>query len=299
MADAPAVSSFAVLDHVAVALPRWQDGWPRYVGQLGGRWSSGAEAPGFAPSQLRFANDARLELLAPHQPEANPFLATFLARSGPGIHHVTFKVADLDEALRRAQAAGLQPVDVNRSQPDWQEAFLRPSQAQGIVVQLAQASGSWSSPPPPGFPAPAEPPAAFLGLVHAVADLGAARRLFQDLLEGSPVAELHGPGWQALELAWAGPLRLRLVAADPTGAPSADAAEAAVAAWLGGRPGRAHHLRFALPPDPPAGALPDARRHPVLGEPSGPAGVPWVPPEANVGAGLALVEHLAESSQVG
>ncbi|MFC0082798.1 hypothetical protein ACFFRE_11720, partial [Aciditerrimonas ferrireducens] len=62
---------------------------------------------------------------------------------------------------------------------------------------------------------------------------------------------------------------------------------------------RAHHLRFALPPDPPAGALLDARRHPVLGEPSGPAGVPWVPPEANGGAGLALVEDRAENSHVG
>jgi catechol 2,3-dioxygenase-like lactoylglutathione lyase family enzyme len=303
--DQPALGQ-AVLDHVAVALPEWRLGWPRYVRQLGGIWTSGAQTVGFAPSQLRFGNGARLELLAPHQPEANPFLARFLERSGPGIHHVTFKVPSLDDALQRISAAGLDVVDVDRSDPDWQEAFLRPSQAQGIVVQLAQATGSWESPPPPEFPEPGRPAASFLGLVHAVADLPAALELFSGLLDGTPVAKLQGPGWQAVELAWAGPLRIRLLAPEPESAsPSPAAAQASLGAWLGGRPGRAHHLRFALAPEAPSLALPEARHVLVPGETLPADALLWVPGEANLGVQLVLVpagdppEGTREQSQEG
>ena len=61
----PSISG-AVLDHIAHAVPRWEDAWPRYVGQLGAVWHSGGPAPGFAPVQLRFANRARLEVLMPN-----------------------------------------------------------------------------------------------------------------------------------------------------------------------------------------------------------------------------------------
>src|SRR5665213_2365264 len=44
-----------VLDHIAHAVPRWQDVWGRYATDLGASWSSGGPGPGFAPAQLRFA----------------------------------------------------------------------------------------------------------------------------------------------------------------------------------------------------------------------------------------------------
>jgi methylmalonyl-CoA/ethylmalonyl-CoA epimerase len=74
----------ATLDHVAIAVERWADAWPRYAVGLGGAWSSGGFNVGFGPAQLRFANGARLEVLQPWQPEANPFLRRFLDASGPG-----------------------------------------------------------------------------------------------------------------------------------------------------------------------------------------------------------------------
>ena len=66
------------LDHVAVAVEQWADAWPRFVGVLGGRWMSGGKGPGFAPSQLGFANGMRVEVLEPHLVEHNDFLRRFL-----------------------------------------------------------------------------------------------------------------------------------------------------------------------------------------------------------------------------
>jgi Glyoxalase/Bleomycin resistance protein/Dioxygenase superfamily len=209
---------------------------------LGGRWRSGGQGPGFAPAQLAYANDMRVELIAPHQVEVNDFLRRFLDRSGPGPHHLTFKVDDLAAALDAVDRAGHRPVGVDLRDPTWKEAFLHPKDAAiGIVVQLAEAKGpGWLTPPPDGFPADAElaPPSALTHLAHAVADLDHARGLFADLLGGQETATGEGEGGRWVELAWpASPGRIRLLSA-PAGS-------------LGDRPGRVHHLAFACP-DPDA-----------------------------------------------
>lgn len=294
---APALPSVpAVIDHVAHAVERWELAWPRYVGALGGRWASGGMGPGFAPSQLRFGNGARLELLAPNDVHVNPFLRRFLDRSGPGPHHLTFKVPDLDAALDAMARHGLQAINVDRSDPDWQEAFIHPRQAGGVVVQVAQAGGSWDTRAPEGFPQPADPPAALTRVTHVVADVTAATSLFGGLLGGAvrPVVgegDGAGPasaGLAVLDVTWDAPLALRLVgAADPERVPPA------VAEWLAGAPGRVHHLVFSqVGPasvdglDAPATGA-DGAALPI-GVLPGDGAVAVVPPEANLGLRLVL-----------
>jgi catechol 2,3-dioxygenase-like lactoylglutathione lyase family enzyme len=236
----------AVLDHVAIAVERWADAWPRYVSELGGEWISGGESIGFAPGQLRFANGMRVEVLAPAAVEQNDFLRRFLDASGPGPHHLTFKVADLGAALAEAEGAGFTPVGVDRRDPTWKEAFLHPKQARGVVVQLAEAEGDWSSPPPPDLPTPAGPPASLDHVAHAVADLDDGLALFAGLLGGKEQDRGEDEAARWVELAWPGPGRIRVVA--PTTGTSP------VATALGGRPGRVHSLAFtvpSLPPGPP------------------------------------------------
>jgi catechol 2,3-dioxygenase-like lactoylglutathione lyase family enzyme len=229
----------AVLDHVAIAVERWADAWPRYVGELGGEWVSGGESVGFAPGQIRFANGMRVEVLAPYAVEENDFLRRFLDTSGPGPHHFTFKVPDLAAALREAEAAGLSPVGIDLSDPGWKEAFLHPKQARGVVVQLAQAEGGWTSPPPPDFPVPAEPPASLDHVAHAVADLDDGLALFAGLLGGVEQARGEDEGARWVDLAWRGPGRIRVLAPTSPSSP--------VAAALAGRPGRVHSLAFTVP----------------------------------------------------
>ena len=214
----PTTIDGAALDHVALAVERWADAWPRYAIELGGAWNSGGLNVGFGPAQLQFANGARVEILQPWEPDKNPFLRRFLDRHGPSPHHLTFKVPDLASALDQARRAGFTPVGVDLSNDDWKEAFLHPRQATGIVVQLAQATHGWESPAPEGFPsAGATPPSSLTRVTHAVADLDTGLALFEGLLGGRRGAEGTSPDqrWHYVDLEWPGPPALRLIAPSP------------------------------------------------------------------------------------
>lgn len=229
------------LDHIAIAAEHHGDVWPRYIGELGATWMAGGASPGFAPAQVRFAGGMRLEVLEPFEVDHNDFLRRFLDRSGPGPHHLTFKLPDLDAAIDGARSIGIEPVGIDRRDPGWQEAFLHPKQACGIVVQLAQADHSWESPPPVDLPAARATPATLTHLTQLVADLPAAVKLFETVLGGRPTgsftAPAHGVRGTKVDLAWPGPGRLRIQQPEP-GTPEAE--------WLGDRPGRLHHVAFSV-----------------------------------------------------
>jgi len=196
------------LDHVAIGLPRLADAMAFVVGELGGQPTIGGPNVAFRGGQWRFANGALLELIQPSGPPGG-FLHRFLAARGPGVHHVTFKVPSLAAAIAHCRALDYEVVGIFDSQPAWKEAFLHPKQAQGIVVQLAEAhpelGDEWHDGwrPPPAPPA-AEEPAALLGLRLAARSREKALRQWRDCLGGS-CAERDG----ALVLRWPeSPLRL-------------------------------------------------------------------------------------------
>jgi methylmalonyl-CoA/ethylmalonyl-CoA epimerase len=229
------------LDHVALAVEAQHELWPLLVGEFGATWLGGGESPGFNFAQVAFGNGVRVEVLEPARVGENDFLRRFLDRSGPGPHHLTFKVPDIQATLAALDAAGWPAVGVDLTDPRWQEAFLHPSIAHGIVVQVAQSDEELPlDDPPPGLPQPRpERPATLDRIVHLVADLERATRLFGDLLSGTPAGEggADAGDHHYREMTWPGSGRLRLV--QPT-------AEGPLAAWLGDRPGRLHHLELAL-----------------------------------------------------
>jgi methylmalonyl-CoA/ethylmalonyl-CoA epimerase len=291
----PSTIAGTILDHVAQAVPSWQDAWGRYATDLGAEWSSGGPNVGFAPGQLRFGNGARIELLMPFEPERNDFLARFLARSGPGPHHLTFKVPDLDVALDVAKGSGFVPINEDRSDPEWFEAFLHPKAATGIVVQLAQSPITWISEPPPDYPtdrrlrsATSQPsaPANLLRVCHVVADLDEAIALFVTLLDGRVADEGHAGAIRWAEVTWSGPLSLRLIAsARPGAAPEVDA-------WLDGRTGRVRHLELVAEDagDIP-GAVSPASSLAFVDNADDRGRLCEIPPEANFGLGLVMADH--------
>ncbi len=257
----------ADLDHVAVAFHRSADAWARYGGDLPGEWVGGGVSPGFSSAQVRYANGMKLEALAPYHPEENDFLARFLDRNGPGPHHLTFKVPDIEAAIADARHRGYEPVGIDLSHPGWKEAFIHPKQACGIVVQLAQSEGDWDEPGPSPLPPPRVAELAVLArIVHLVADLDEATALFEGLLGG---------GLDDGDLRWPGGGRVKLRTAEP-GTGDAE--------WLGDRRGRLHHLAFTVtdPADVPS-AVP-------MGD-----GRYEVPPEANHGTQLLLIGALSAS----
>lgn len=86
-----------------------------------------------------------VELLEPHEPEHNDFLARFVESTGGGVHHITFKTDDIVAERSRLQSMGIEPVGVNFRSEGWKEMFIHPKDGHGTVIQLAQSS--WESPP--------------------------------------------------------------------------------------------------------------------------------------------------------
>jgi len=126
-------------DHVSIAVPDIARALP-LVEMLAGRFRSGGIAPGgFRWAQWYLPGAGKLELVAPlDADDTSHFLVKFLAKRGPGLHHVTFKVSDINAAIARAEQAGFAVVDIDTSDAGWKEAFLHPRSASGVLVQIAE-----------------------------------------------------------------------------------------------------------------------------------------------------------------
>jgi methylmalonyl-CoA/ethylmalonyl-CoA epimerase len=67
-------------------------------------------------------------------------IGRFVAKRGPGIHHICFAVDDLDGTLQRCRDAGIQLID---HQPrigaeGKRIAFLHPSSTAGVLIELSE-----------------------------------------------------------------------------------------------------------------------------------------------------------------
>jgi methylmalonyl-CoA/ethylmalonyl-CoA epimerase len=84
------------------------------------------------------AGDSLVELLQPE--ESDSPIGKFLAKRGPGIHHICFAVGDLDATLARCKAAGIQLIDqVPRLGAEGKRiAFLHPKSTAGVLVELSE-----------------------------------------------------------------------------------------------------------------------------------------------------------------
>jgi methylmalonyl-CoA/ethylmalonyl-CoA epimerase len=126
------------LDHVAVAVNSIRAALPLFREALGGEYVMGGDQDAeWRWVQLRYPNGHKVELL---EPLGEGFLSRFLSRHGEGLHHITFKTDDIRAAIARIESLGYELVDVELSDPRWQEAFLRPSGAHGTLIQIAQSS---------------------------------------------------------------------------------------------------------------------------------------------------------------
>jgi methylmalonyl-CoA/ethylmalonyl-CoA epimerase len=84
---------------------------------------------------------AAVEIVAP---AGNAALSRFLARRGPGLHHVCFAVDDLPAALAALKAAGVRLIDETprRGARGHDVAFLHPAATGGVLFELCAEAGS-------------------------------------------------------------------------------------------------------------------------------------------------------------
>jgi methylmalonyl-CoA epimerase len=81
---------------------------------------------------------SQVELLSPISTDSP--VAKFLARRGPGIHHVCYRVPDLDAALAACRARGYRLVDETPrvGHGGRRIAFLHPRSTAGILLELTE-----------------------------------------------------------------------------------------------------------------------------------------------------------------
>lgn len=131
MADRPRIA------HVGVAVPDLETALAFYRDVLGLDPHPPEVADGATIVALSFG-ESEIELLAPLSAESP--IAKFLAKRGPGIHHICYRVPDLDAALEACRAAGYRLVDEvpRKGAAGRRIAFVHPSATAGILLELTE-----------------------------------------------------------------------------------------------------------------------------------------------------------------
>jgi LAO/AO transport system kinase len=125
------------IDHVGIAV---RDAAPfmALFAKLVGLTTGEPEVVG--PHRLRFvdAGGATLELVEAAKADAP--IAKFLATRGEGLHHLCFRVPDIDAAIARLVQAGVRMIDERprTGAHGSRIAFIHPSSAGGLLIEIKQ-----------------------------------------------------------------------------------------------------------------------------------------------------------------
>ena len=123
--------------HVGIAVTSIADALSFYRDVLGLAAGRRETADGATIVSLHFG-PVEVELLEPTDPDSP--VAKFLAKRGPGIHHICYRVADLDATLARCKTAGYRLIDETprRGAGGRRIAFLHPKTTNGILLELTE-----------------------------------------------------------------------------------------------------------------------------------------------------------------
>ena len=124
------------LHHVAIAVASLDEAIPLFQA-VSGQEGSPPETLESQGVRVCFVGPS-LELLEPLGPETG--VGRFLARNGPGLHHVAFASTDLPADLARLAAEGFELIDTEPRPGAFghQVAFLHPRSTGRVLVELVQ-----------------------------------------------------------------------------------------------------------------------------------------------------------------
>ncbi len=129
----------ATLDHVGIAVADIEQALTFYRDALGLEIERSEEVPSqrvrahFIP-----AGQSALELLEATADDSP--IAKYLQKRGPGLHHITLRVDDIQAALSQLKARGVRLIDESPRPGAHGSlvAFVHPSSAHGVLIELKQ-----------------------------------------------------------------------------------------------------------------------------------------------------------------
>ena len=131
------------IDHLGVAVTSIDEALPFYLALTGRNKANPREV--IAHEQLTAVmvpvEGSRIELLEPLTPDS--VIGRFLAKRGPGLHHVAFRVADLSAAVERLRATGARLLNEPKIGAGGHlYVFVHPASTGGVLIELVQEQGS-------------------------------------------------------------------------------------------------------------------------------------------------------------
>ena len=127
------------IDHIGIATEHLEDGLAIWRDALGLTVQLTEEV---AEQRVRVAmlpiGDTRVELLEPTTPDSA--VGKFLAKRGPGIHHIAVKVEDINASLAELKSKGARLIDETPriGAGGCLVAFVHPTSANGVLIELVQ-----------------------------------------------------------------------------------------------------------------------------------------------------------------
>lgn len=127
------------LDHVGIAVHSLDESLPVFESITGGK-GYGRETVESQGVEIVFVGSGtgRMELLAPTR--ADSPVGKFLARRGPGMHHLCYRVPDVARALEEFRQAGYELIDrePRTGGHGHRVAFLHPRSTGGVLIELLE-----------------------------------------------------------------------------------------------------------------------------------------------------------------
>jgi methylmalonyl-CoA epimerase len=129
------------IDHIGIVVRDIQDALKVYETALGLSLRGVVKVPdqGVEVAFLPIG-ESNIELVQPTTSDTG--IARFLEKRGEGIHHVCIEVDDIEAALARLKAYGVQLIDeAPRLGAHGRVAFVHPKGAHGVLVELVEHDG--------------------------------------------------------------------------------------------------------------------------------------------------------------
>jgi len=130
---------FKKIDHLGIAVQDMKAAIELYKDVLGLEFAGEEEV---VEQKVRTAffplGESSIELLEPTSPDSP--IAKFIAKKGPGIHHIAIRVDDVVEAIKEMKAKGMQMIDeIPRNGAHGAKiAFIHPKSTPGVLLELCQ-----------------------------------------------------------------------------------------------------------------------------------------------------------------
>jgi methylmalonyl-CoA epimerase len=129
------------IDHVGIAVDDLEAAVERYRRTLGVEPSHRERVEEQGVEEVLFAvGTSFIQLVGSLGPDTP--VGIFLAKRGPGMHHLAYRVEDVAASLSRLRDEGITPIDEvpRRGSRGTLIAFVHPKDMEGVLVELVQVA---------------------------------------------------------------------------------------------------------------------------------------------------------------